>query len=416
MLSIYKDNFCFFVDSLQIVNYNFNMQGRYLKRKLHQIVRECLDDFPAVAILGPRQCGKTTLAKVLAAEIKDSMYLDLEKPSDLNKLREPELFFEMNKEKLVCLDEIQRAPEIFSIMRSVLDERGKNGQIMILGSASRDLIKQSSETLAGRIAYLELTPFLLTEITGDERDEDERLNKYWLRGGFPKSYLAKNERSSMRWRENFIRTFLERDIPQLGFQIGAESVRRLWMMCAHNHGQLLNSSRLGESIGVTHPTILSYIDLLAQTFMIRVLPPFQANLKKRLVKSPKVYIRDTGILHALLDIETLDDLMSHPVFGSSWEGLVLENVMEVFQGWKAGFYRTSAGAELDLVLERGRKRIGVECKASAAPQVTKGFWNSLRDLGIREAWIIAPIKEPYPIEKGVTVTPLPTFLKTTAKR
>jgi predicted AAA+ superfamily ATPase len=391
------------------------MQGRYLKRKLHQIVLERLDDFPAVAILGPRQCGKTTLAKALSTEIKNSIYLDLEKPSDLNKLREPELFFDMNREKFVCLDEIQRAPEIFSIMRSIIDEKRENGQFLILGSASRDLIKQSSETLAGRIAYLELTPFLLTEIIEDERDNDEPLNKYWLRGGFPKGYLSKNDKRSMIWRENFIRTFLERDIPQLGFQIAAESLRRLWMMCAHNHGQLLNASRLGESIGVTHTTIRSYIDLLTHTFMIRVLPPFHANLKKRLVKSPKIYIRDTGILHALLAIETLDDLISHPVFGSSWEGLVLENVMEVFQGWTAGFYRTSAGAELDLVLERGRKRIGVECKASAAPQVTKGFWNSLKDLDIREAWIIAPVKEPYPIEKGVIVTPLPAFLKTASK-
>ncbi|MEA3222815.1 MAG: ATP-binding protein [Thermodesulfobacteriota bacterium] len=387
------------------------MQGKYLKRTLYREVLDCLQNFPAVAILGPRQCGKSTLAHAIISEIEQGVYLDLEKPSDLNKLGEPELFFDMHKEKLICLDEIQRLPEIFKILRSIIDEKERNGQFLILGSASRDLIRQSSETLAGRIAYLELTPFLFSEINTENTGGVGWFNKYWFRGGFPRSYLARSDKSSLRWRENFIRTFLERDIPQLGFHIAAETLRRLWMMCAHNHGQLLNASRLGESMGVSHTTLRSYIDLLSQTFMVRVLPPYEANVKKRLVKSPKIYIRDTGILHALLGIGSIDDLMGHPVFGSSWEGFVIENIIGALPGWHAGFYRTSAGAELDLVLERGTKRIGIKCKASPSPRTTKGFWNSLDDLGISQAWIIAPVKEASPIKENVIVAPLNIFLE-----
>lgn len=388
------------------------MQGKYIRRIHHPAILECLRDFPAVAILGPRQCGKTTLAKAVIAEIGKCIYLDLEKPSDRNKLLEPELFFSSNTTKLVCLDEIQRLPEIFSVLRSVIDEADRNGQFLILGSASPDLIKQTSETLAGRIAYLELSPFLLSEIKKQQEHTTRRLYGYWLKGGFPRSYLARNEKSSMRWRKNFILTFLERDIPQLGYRIPAESLRRLWMMSAHYHGQLLNLSKLGESLGVSHTTVRSYIALLVNTFMVRMLPPFEINLKKRLVKSPKLYIRDTGILHALLDLEAFEDLMGHPVFGASWEGLVIENVISAFSGWNMGFYRTSAGAELDLVLEKKGHRIGVECKASAAPRVSKGFWNCLQDLKIKKAWIIAPVETAYPLSKDVTVSPLMDFLQT----
>ncbi len=392
------------------------MQGKLLSRNLQTEVLDCLRDFPAVAILGPRQCGKSTLAHIIIAKATESLYLDLEKPSDLKKISEPELFFALYRNKLICLDEIQRVPELFTVLRSIIDERGTNGQFLILGSASRYLIQQSSETLAGRIAYLELTPFLLSETATDDKSIESNLYTYWLRGGFPRSYLAGSNQSSARWRHNFTRTFLERDIRQFGFQIPSETLMRLWKMCAHSHGQLLNSSKLGESIGVSHTTFRSYLDLLSQTFMLRVLPPFVANLKKRLVKSPKLFIRDTGILHELLDIETHDDLMGHPVFGASWEGLVIENILDEFCGWNAGFYRTSAGAELDLVLEKGKRRIGIECKASAAPQVSKGFWNALDDLQIREAYIIALVKEPYPIHKQVTVMPLPYFLKNCAQQ
>jgi hypothetical protein len=368
-------------------------------------------DFPAVAILGPRQCGKTTLARAVTAEINNCIYLDLERPSDRNKLHEPELFFRENQSRLVCLDEIQRIPEIFTVLRSVIDSSDRNGQFLILGSASPDLIRQSSESLAGRIAYIELPPFVPTEVIKPEGETHQLLNDYWLKGGFPRSYLSRDEKKSMNWRKNFILTFLERDIPQLGLRISAESLRRFWMMSAHYHGQISNLSKLGESLGVSHTTVRSYIDLLVNTFMLRKIAPFETNLKKRLVKSPKFYLRDTGILHALLDLETYDDLMGHPVFGASWEGLVLENVSMKFQGWNNGFYRTAAGAELDLVLEKRGYRIAIECKASAAPQVTQGFWNCIQDLKIKKAWVIAPVDSAYPLGKNVTVSPLLDFLK-----
>jgi len=380
------------------------MQEKYIPRRLESELRECLQDFPAVAVLGPRQCGKSTLARAIIAQLPDTVYLDLEKPADLAKLQEPELFFFLHKDKLICLDEIQRLPEIFAPLRAIIDSRNRNGQFLILGSASRDLIRQSSETLAGRIAYLELTPFLYDEINGAAAVAP--LHTYWLRGGFPDSLLARNEKASQRWRENFIRTFLERDIPQLGVRIPAPTLRRVWQMCAHTQGQLLNSSQLGSALGVSHTTFRSYIDLLAETFVIRILPPFAANLKKRLVKSPKVYLRDTGILHTLLAIETFDDLMGHPVFGASWETVALENIIAMFPGWDPYFYRTSAGAEIDLVLVRGNRRMAFEFKASTTPRLTKGFWNGLKDLHIDQAWIIAPVKEGYPLTETVNVCPL----------
>ncbi len=392
------------------------MQDQYIDRKCHVTVADYLEDFQAVAILGPRQCGKTTLAKALMSRRRDCVYLDLEKPSDRNKLQDPELFFRLNHDKLVCLDEIQRMADLFEVLRGVIDERARNGQFLILGSASPDLIRQSSETLAGRIGYLELTPFMLAEIDRSDQNPDETLRRYWLRGGYPRSFLAEKDKTSWRWRENFIRTFLERDISQLGVQIASEAIRRLWLMCSHVHGQLLNLSKLGGSLGVTHPTVRSYIELLTRTYMLRQLQPFEANLKKRLVKSPKIYIRDAGLLHALLGIETFDTLLGHPIFGASWEGLVLENVIEAFPGWRTGFYRTAAGAELDLVLEKGARRIGVECKASMAPQLSRGFWNSIADLDVDEAWVIAPVDGHYPIAENVTVASLAHFLDVRAKQ
>lgn len=375
---------------------------RYIPRKLHAEIKEYLEDFPVVALLGPRQCGKTTLASEFIAEIDKTLYLDLETPSDVRKLHDPELFFRLHEDKLVCLDEIQRRPDIFPVLRSIVDKHDRNGQLLILGSASRDLIKQSSETLAGRIAYLELTPFLYSELESFEPD----VMTLWNRGGFPRSILVKNEQSSIRWRTHFIRTFLERDIPQLEFNIPAATLGRLWRMLAHNQGQILNSSNLGRALGVSHTTIRSYIDLLEQTFMLRVLLPYQANVQKRLIKSPKVYIRDSGILHTLLDIENSTGLLGHPVYGASWEGFVIEQVLAEFSDWQPWFYRTSSGGELDLLLTKGQKRIGIECKASSAPTVTKGFWNVLKDLDIHKAWIIAPVTESYPISENVTVAPI----------
>ena len=386
----------------------------YLKRVLTPTITQKLKTVPAVTILGPRQCGKSTLARNIISKTPKALYLDLERPSDLNKLRDPEAFFTINAGKLICLDEIQRTPDLFPVLRSIIDEQKRNGQLIILGSASPDLIKQSSESLAGRIIYLELTPFLLKEISNEK--DPTALRKIWLRGGFPRSYLARKDQESFEWRLNFIRTYLERDIPQLGFRIPAKTLERFWKMCAHFHGQLLNNSKIGESLGVSHHSVRSYADLLDQTFMLKVLPPYEINLKKRLIKSPKIYIRDTGLLHALLNIETQNDLLGHPVFGSSWEGLVIENILSVFPDWKAFFYRTAVGSEIDLILEKGDKRLAVECKASTAPGVSKGFWNALSDLQIREAWIIAPVKESYPIEKRVTVAPLEDFIKYVEKK
>lgn len=382
------------------------MQGKYILRRADETVKQYLNEFPVVAILGPRQSGKSTLAKQFDTGDTEKVYLDLELSSDIRKLSDAEYFFESYPEAFFCLDEIQRVPDMFKTIRSVVDRTDRNGQFLILGSASPDLIRQSSETLAGRIAYIELTPFQLHEISQSDKNEKESLEKYWIKGGFPRSFLSASFESSYRWREQFVRTFLERDIPQLGFQIPAETLGRLWRMCAHQHGQLLNASALGSSLGYSHTSIRRHIDLLTQTFMIRLLSPVEVNLKKRLVKQPKLYIRDTGILHTLLEIQSKDQLLGHPSFGSSWEGLCIENILGSFPNWRAGFYRTSAGAEIDLVLEKGQNRFAFEFKASKNPQVSRGFWNSIEDLNPDHTWIVAPVDDTYPLKKNVTVTPL----------
>ncbi|MFZ4695208.1 MAG: ATP-binding protein [Verrucomicrobiia bacterium] len=383
-----------------------------IARHLTRQVDRWLTQFPAVAILGPRQCGKSTLARALLALRPDAIYLDLEKPSHHARLRDAEAFLDLHRGQLICLDEIQRQPDLFPVLRSFLDDGQANGQILLLGSASRDLIRQSSETLAGRIGYLELTPFRLGEVAGAHGRQREVLRTLWLRGGFPRSFLAADDRASLEWRQEFIRAFLERDIPQLGFNISAVVLRRFWQMCAHVHGQLWNGSKLGESMGVSHTTIRSYVDLLSQTYTLRVLPPCEPNLKKRLIRSPKVYVRDTGLLHALLDIESLDHLMGHPTYGASWEGLVVEHVAShLASGWRASFYRSSTGSEADLVLEKGGQRLVVECKASSAPQVNRGFWTALSDLNVQKAWVAAPVSESYPLAKNVTVVSLSDLFK-----
>lgn len=389
------------------------MQGTYIKRQIEPELRECLFDFPATAVLGPRQCGKTTLAQKIIADKPTALYLDLERHADLAKLQEPELFFAQHRGKLICLDEVQRLPDIFPLLRSIIDSHAGNGHFLLLGSASRELIRQSSETLAGRIAYLELTPLLYQEIAKSEKIIS--LQTFWMRGGFPDSLLARTDKSSRRWRDNFIRTFLERDIPQLGFRIPAPTLRRVWQMCAHTQGQLLNSSQLGSALGVSHTTFRSYIDLLAETYMLRILPSYAANLKKRLIKSPKVYLRDTGILHSLLAIDSFDDLLGHPNFGASWETLAMETIIAAFPEWEPFFYRTAAGTELDLVLIRGNRKLAFEFKASTSPHVTKGFWNGLKDLKIEKAWIIAPIDAGYPLRDDVRICPLSEISKIALK-
>lgn len=377
-----------------------------LDRNLKTTILGDLKLFPCVAILGPRQCGKSTLALNLKTFLPDMVYLDLENPADLRKLDDPLLYFNANKDKLICLDEIQRRPELFPVLRGILDANKKKGQVIILGSASEELIRQSSESLAGRISYVELTPFLLSEVYHSYDD----MLRIWQRGGFPESYLAADDYSSSRWRQNFIRTFLERDIPQLGIKIPSANIGRLWRMCAHSHGQVLNSSRLGESMGFGYHTVNNYISILEQTFMVRQLQPYYVNLKKRMVKSPKIYIRDSGILHSLLDIESFDGLMGHPVYGSSWEGFVIENILAELPGYRGYFYRTAGGVEIDLVLEKGNRLIAVECKASSAPELGKGFYYALDDLKIDEAWVIAPVKESYSIRGYVKVSGLMEFV------
>ena len=378
------------------------MQG-IIDRHLTDTVKRRLKNNPVVAILGPRQCGKTTLAGQIVKKMKQSVYLDLENPGDLAKLDDPLAFFSLHNDDLVCLDEIQRAPELFSILRSIIDERARNGQFLILGSAGPDLIHQSSESLAGRIAYLDLTPFLLSELEAAQKDDIRRL---WLRGGFPRSYLAEDLDISFEWRQDFIRTFLERDIGMLGFRLPPVRLGRFWKMCAHIHGSLLNASKLADSLGVSSHTVRSYIDLLEHTFMVRVLLPDAPNLKKRLVKSPKIYIRDSGILHTLLDIRTHDDLLSHPIIGASFEGFAMENILAYANNCEPSFYRTSAGAEIDLILRRGRRTLAFELKSSTVPRVSKGFWNALDDISPDEAYVVAPVKESYPMKGDVMVSPL----------
>lgn len=374
-----------------------------INRQLSGVVKRRLKNNPVVAILGPRQCGKTTLAGQIVKNLKQSVYLDLENPGDLAKLDDPLAFFGLHNEDLVCLDEIQRAPELFSVLRSIIDQRSRNGQFLILGSAGPDLLHQSSESLAGRIAYLDLTPFLISELEAAQNDVIRRL---WLRGGFPRSYLAEDLDTSFDWRQDFIRTFLERDIGMLGFRLPPARLGRLWKMCAHTHGSILNSSKLADSLGVSSHTVRSYIDLLEHTFMVRVLLPDAPNLKKRLVKSPKIYVRDSGILHTLLDIRTHDDLLSHPILGASFEGFAMENILAFANSWEPSFYRTSAGAEIDLVLRRGRRILAFELKSSTVPRVVKGFWNALDDISPDEAYVVAPVKESYPMKGDVMVTPL----------
>lgn len=355
-----------------------------------------------MALLGPRQTGKSTLSKLILSELSHSVYLDLEDPMDLAKLDDPSAFLEANKDKLICLDEIQRYPDLFPILRGYLDRGGRNGQMLLLGSASPLLIRQSSESLAGRISYLEITPFLANEI--------DDIQKLWVQGGYPESYL-KDEFFSFEWRKNYIQTFLERDIPSLGINVSAQTLRRFWQMLAHSNGQLLNKSKLGAALGFSGNTIQRYLDILEGTYIIRQLQPFYANTKKRLVKSPKVYIRDTGLLHQLLGIESYNDLLGHPIIGESFESLVTTSIIENLPNYRASFYRSSSGAEVDLVLEKGQEKICVEIKVSSAPKLTQGFFQAQKVIQPTQSYVVANIKDTFPLRGGVTALPLAALLK-----
>jgi uncharacterized protein len=373
-----------------------------IARRALLTVQKALQRQAAVALLGPRQSGKTTLAHAVATG-RDAIYLDLEARADLARLAEPELFLRSQQSRLVILDEIHRAPELFSVLRGLIDEgrRGgrKVGRFLVLGSASIDLLRQSGESLAGRIAYVELGPFDVLE-TGSE---PETLTKLWIRGGFPESFLASSDEDSLAWREDFIRTYLERDVPQFGPRIPAETLERLWTMLAHDQGTLLNASRLAASLSVSAPTVTRYIDLLADLLLVRRLAPFQANTGKRLVKSPKVYVRDSGLVHALLGLEDEGHLAGHSVVGTSWEGFVIENLLAAAPPrTQASFYRTSAGAEIDLVLDvPARGRWAIEIKRGLAPKLGKGFHLACDDIAPTHRYVVYSGNDRYHVSPGV---------------
>lgn len=378
---------------------------QYIPRQLENEVRSSLTKNPVTAVLGPRQCGKSTLVKQIIKDLKDVIYLDLERPSDLQKLDDPEWFLSSQKEKLVCLDEIQRHPDLFPVIRSLVDEDRIPGRFLILGSASRDLIKQSSESLAGRISYKTLAPFLWSEIS-----DRVTMEQYIARGGFPISLLSNEETDSYEWRRDFISTFLERDLLQFaGFT--SVTMRRLWQMLAHNNGQMLNLSSIGESLGVSHTTVRNYVDLLEHTFMVKQLRPWRGNTRKRLMKSPKVYLTDSGIIAALLQLNGFDQVAGHPVFGSLWESIVLMQLTAHFPNAEFSYYRTNHGNELDLILSFPDKIVAVECKATVAPSLTKGTYKAAEDVGPDRLFVAAPVDQGYPMNKDVEVVSLNELIK-----
>lgn len=384
-----------------------NNMHTYIKRDLEIKFRKYCKIFPVIAILGPRQCGKSTLAKELGKKIANFEYIDLELPSDRQKLQDSELFFNTNKDKIICLDEIQLMPEIFAILRGVIDKNRINGQFIVLGSASPDLIKQSSESLAGRIGYLELTPFTYNEISGTDAFT---MQKFWLKGGFPLSYLSDKAELSHEWRLNYIKTFIERDIPSYGIKSNSVLLQRFIRMCAHYHGDIINYTKLGESLILRYRELKNYLDIFEASYIFRTLQPYSENTKKRLIKSPKFYIRDSGIFHALIGVLDMNDLLGHPSFGSSWEGFVIENILSENPDWQSCFYRNSNGNEIDLVLSKGDKKVAIEIKASSAPDVNKGFYFALDDIGTEKGFIIAPVEKSYEASNRISVLNLKDFL------
>ncbi len=354
---------------------------------------------PAVGILGPRQVGKTTLAKTFAANPDKAVYLDLDSAQGMARLGNPSAFFATNRQRLVILDEIQNQPQILNELRGEIDEDRRPGRFLLLGSASFKLLKQS-QSLAGRLSLVDMSPLLVSEAAPSFTD----IETLWLRGGFPNSFLARTPSASWDWRDALIRHFLNTDLPQLGINVAPELMRRFWRMLAHLHGQLFNASSMAASLGLAAPTMTRYLDHLVNALMVRRLEPHHINIGKRLVKSPKVYLRDSGLLHSLLGIREVNDLLGHPSTGASWEGFVVEQIANHLpSGAALSFYRTIAGAEMDVVVELGQKRIGFEVKFSSAPIVTKGFWQAYEDLKLDAAYVVAPVQEGWPMKDGVSV-------------
>lgn len=386
-----------------------------IDRQVLSQLQSKLQQAPAVVLLGPRQVGKTTLALEAARGWpQDSVYLDLERPADRMKLDDADGFLRMQGNKLVILDEIHRMPGLFEVLRGIIDERRRSGQrfghFLLLGSASLDLMQQSSETLAGRVSYLEVTPIHALELQGQNLSTDA----LWLRGGFPDSLLALDDAASFSWREDFVRSYLQRDVPMFAPRLPAETVGRLWTMLAHQQGALMQQSRLASSLGISNPAVARYVDLLVDLQLVRQLRPWSGNVGKRLVKTPKVYVRDSGLVHALLGLRTLNDLVGHPVCGPSYEGFCIENLIAAAGPQCTPYtYRTHAGAELDLVLERaGKPWAAIEIKRSTAPTLGRGFEVACTDLGIENRYVVYPGTQSFPMRHGAMAMGLPDLMAT----
>ncbi len=394
-----------------------NITRMYIRELTQKIIYN-LGQNPAVAILGPRQIGKTTLAHEIS-KTQPSIYLDLENPEDFQKLKDPSHYLELHADKLVILDEVQRYPDLFMSLRGIIDarrrERRGNGRFLILGSATNELLKQSSESLAGRIHYTELTGLNPFEI---EKSGGKSLQQLWLRGGFPDSYAALDDEASYNWRQNFIRTYLERDIPQLGPRIPATRLMRFWTMLAHSQGELFNASKLASSLGVESITVSRYLDLMVDLLLVRRLEPWHGNTKKRLVKSPRTYVRDSGLVHALLQISNYEALLGNPIFGKSWEGFVIETIINTLPvNARSFFYRTSAGAEIDLVIEFGLNEYwAIEIKANRTPNIKKGFHIACADLKVQKKFVVYNGEDKFPSSHDTTILSLAHFIEEIRKK
>ena len=383
-----------------------------LKRWITKRLEKSISRNPAVALLGARQVGKTTLSKIIAKGMA-SIYLDLESPADLAKLTDPIEFLRENADKLIILDEIQRAPDLFMVLRGVIDNNHQQGrdvaQFLLLGSASMDLLRQSSESLAGRISYIEMTGFNVLEASA----ENQSIKKVWLRGGFPKSYLAKDDEMAMEWLEDLIRTYMERDVPQMGFNVPATTLRRLWTMLAHLQGETINTSKLATNLEVRRATINHYVDILTDLLLVRRVEPWHTNIKKRLVKSPRYYVRDSGILHRLLGIADYNALLSNPILGKSWEGFVVENIHSVLPRLaETYFFRTAAGAEIDLVIKMPNAEVwAVEIKHGVAPKLGKHYSQTCDDVGATHKYVVYGGDDEFPVGDNVRVISLPKIME-----